>query len=202
MINETRQYIFNLEVKRRLAPDGNDPRTKAAEQLKRNQGMFEYFFGGSLNGEKWTYVKAVAYSKEPPVLDCTNDGSCQCKDFVVHISKIPQLMELINSKCPITKNEEKDPNDLICMVQNLLFCLPNSEVMVKSNHVDAISAAGNEVGSVENIKVWFPTPVQQAIQCKKCLGNVCNIYRNDLSLFIHLLILQFLLVHGGLAKQH
>ncbi len=168
IINETRQYIFNLEVKKSLIPEAI---SKAAEQVCKNQGLFEHFFGASLKGEKWKYVRAVAYRSENPQLQHTDDGNCKCEDFVVHLSKIAQLMRAIEGQCPPIIDQEKVAEDLICIVQNLLFCLPTKEVLVKSSLYDPMSAALRKQGEIDTIRLYFPTPVQQSIQRSHFLGN-------------------------------
>ncbi len=177
VINESRQFILNIEVKHFLGPiEGKtineDPRLKAATQLFDRKKLIEDLFGAELQGQKWNYVKAVAYESDNSVLDHDDGCSRQCEKFVAKAEKMTDLIQAIEEELPIVETVHRIAEDFKCLTRNLLYCLPAQKVMVTSCIHDAILNKMDLAGSKDNILLWMPTPAQRNIfahsdSCKK-----------------------------------
>ncbi len=73
IINESRQYILEIEVKKFLGPydpdpnrktEPEDPSIKAAKQLKSRKSLIHDIFGASIQGRNWSYISACACQKD------------------------------------------------------------------------------------------------------------------------------------------
>ena len=164
LVNYTKQYILNVEVKKSLTPIKNKPgqsTTKNAQkQLLRIRTLLNRIFGSVLKGQ-WKIMSMVScHELEESVENCNH-----CHQFVSKGAPgIIQRIQAFEQSLEIN-DFQKFPRDFQEIAKYLLFCLPLLPLPVTGIHHKFVSKAVTEkVGSVENIKLWaFPTPEQRAI---------------------------------------
>ncbi len=180
-MNESRQYILEIEVKKYLGPydpkpgrkkEPEDPSIKAGNKLESRMIMINTLFGKSIKGTKWTYVSACAYQTDKRGPEQHDKDNCQCLNYVVKTTQIPELIRNIEEYLPLVDDNEKMDNDFICFAKYLLFCLPCQKFIVRSNEIEATSKAVQEAGCAENLMLWMPTRNQKSFLPEPFLGNI------------------------------
>ena len=184
VINESRQLIVEIEVKKYLGPydpkpgrkkEPEDPSIKAGEQLENRKELIHKLFGKSIQGKKWNYVSACAYQTDKRKSGQHVQDKCQCADYVVETTEIPELIKTIERKFPFIDESEKYDEDFICFAKYLLFCLPCQKLNVRSNEIAATSSAVEEAGCVDNIILWMPTRNQKWAMLEDFLGKTFHL---------------------------
>ena len=172
---------MQIEVKTILGPydpkpgrekEPKDSSINAGEQLERQKNLIQSLFGKSIKGKKWNYVSACAYETDKRIPEQHEQDKCQCDDYVVKTTQIPELIKTIEDKFPLINDEDKIDEDFICFAKYLLFCLPCQKLTVRSNEMDAVKKAVEEAGSVDNIILWMPTRGQKSAMSEDFLGNI------------------------------
>ena len=96
IINESRQFFLNIEVKKYLGPikgkPENDPRVKVANQLKKRKRILQENIGMDFQGQHWRYIQAAVFQSDNSVLEHV-DAGCQCDNYVVNVNEIGKMMQ-------------------------------------------------------------------------------------------------------------
>ena len=170
IINYSRQYIMDLEVKTWIGPikdrQGNDKpdknvTIKSKRQLNAIRTLFHDWFRADVKGQQWKYISALyCTGMEQKLQDCQT-----CFPFISQGAEdLHNKLNAIEAKLPKQLADEMIPEDLVMLCKYLLYCCPKKPLPVKGNMVTAVQKAIQEAGSADNIKVWcFPTPQQRLI---------------------------------------
>ena len=113
---------------------------------------------------------ACAYQTDKRKPD-QHEQECQCADYVVKTTQIPELIETIEKKFPLIDDSDKTAEDFICFAKYLLFCLPCQKLNVRSNEIAATVDALKEAGCADNMILWMPTRNQKSAMLENKLGK-------------------------------
>ena len=136
VINYSRQYILNIEVKKWLGEirgKNKSTSTKTKEQLQKGKALIEDWFSADLRGN-WKFVSAVyCNNMEPKYWQCET-----CSHFIAMTKE--DLKEKIHNmenkiKHPMAK---KYPEDLKLLCKYLLFCAPVVALPISGNMVTVV----------------------------------------------------------------
>ena len=168
---EVKKYLGPYDPKPGRKKEPEDPSIKAGEQLERRKKLIQSLFGKSIKGKKWSCVSACAYQTDKRKPDQHVQDNCQCADYVVKTTQIPELIKTVEEKFPLIDKSEKYEEDFICFAKYLLFCLPCQKLNVRSNEFDATVNAVEEAGCADNIILWMPSRNQKSAMLEDRLGK-------------------------------